>query len=59
MRLALGLLLLCSGCRLGDLLNPGPPPPEETCYTTLRFTTVNSWGDTTVFTKSIEVPCEA
>jgi hypothetical protein len=56
--LALLIAVAVTGCRLNDLLNPGPPPPEEKCFTTVTFTWWNDRGDTTVVHREgVRVAC--
>lgn len=56
-RILLALLALV-GCRLGELLDPGPPPPPEKCYQTWRFRIIQqNDADTTYYVTSREVPC--
>lgn len=57
------LLLICvclslAGCRLGELLDPSPPPPPEKCFRTIRVRVIQNGTDTTWFTNSIPIPCE-
>jgi hypothetical protein len=58
-RLTLLLLLFLPGCRLNDLLNPGPPPPPEMCERVWRFRVIQEQdADTTYITRRQVVPCE-
>ncbi len=59
MRLFLALcLLLLPGCRLNDLLNPGPPPEEEKCYANVTIRTIQQQdNDTTYHITRMQVPC--
>jgi len=59
-RLLLALLLLSSsGCLLGELLDPSPPPVElaKKCYQTMRVRVIANGTDTTYYSNTVEVPC--
>ncbi len=59
-RLWWGLVIVfVSGCRLNDLLNPGPPPKEEMCERVWKLRIIqNDGADTTYITRRQVVPCE-
>ncbi len=57
-RIVLLSLVVLGGCRLNDLLNPGPPPEEEKCYANVTFRTIQEQdNDTTFFIKRMRVAC--
>ena len=57
--LLISLCLLLTGCKLGELLNPSPPPVElaKKCYQTLRVRVIANGTDTTYYSNTVEVPC--
>lgn len=56
--LALAIAFSVGACRLGDLLNPGPPPEEEKCFATITFRWWNDRGETTlVHREGVRVEC--
>jgi hypothetical protein len=58
-RLVLCLLLFLPGCRLGELLNPGPPPKETVCERVWTIRVIQEQdADTTYIQRRQVVPCE-